>query len=65
MPSDEPSRPYNWRRKSLAKLKIVIFRKHFLYLHCQAIDVHIDESVFAFIPASKSGKFLIHRDKQL
>jgi hypothetical protein len=21
MPSDEPSRPYNWRRKSLAKLK--------------------------------------------
>ena len=23
MPSDEPSRPYNWRRKSLAKLKIV------------------------------------------
>ena len=22
MPSDEPSRPYNWRRKSLAKLKL-------------------------------------------
>lgn len=22
MPSDEPSRPYNWRPKSLAKLKL-------------------------------------------
>lgn len=24
MPSDEPSRPYNWRPKSLAKLKVFI-----------------------------------------
>ena len=24
MPSDEPSRPYNWRLKSLAKLKYLI-----------------------------------------
>ena len=24
MPSDEPSRPYNWRLKSLAKLKSLI-----------------------------------------
>ena len=23
MPSDEPSRPYNWRLKSLAKLKLL------------------------------------------
>ena len=23
MPSDEPSRPYNWRPKSLAKLKLI------------------------------------------
>ena len=23
MPSDEPSRPYNWRPKSLAKLEMI------------------------------------------
>ena len=25
MPSDEPSRPYNWRPKSLAKLENIIY----------------------------------------
>ena len=24
MPSEGPSRPYNWRRKSLAKLKLLL-----------------------------------------
>ncbi len=27
MPSDEPSRPYNWRPKSLAKLESIIALK--------------------------------------
>lgn len=29
MPSDEPSRPYNWRPKSLAKLESIIFKYWF------------------------------------
>ena len=26
MPSDEPSRPYNWRPKSLAKLEFILIQ---------------------------------------
>ena len=39
MPSDEPLRPYNWRLKSLAKLKLIkisiiltLFRDYFVIL---------------------------------
>ena len=33
MPSDEPSRPYNWRPKSLAKLELFnILWTYFIYI---------------------------------
>ena len=32
MPSDEPSRPYNWRLKSLAKLKSIKFFKESVFV---------------------------------
>ena len=33
MPSDEPSRPYNWRPKSLAKLEIRIAERKYIIAH--------------------------------
>lgn len=32
MPSDEPSRPYNWRPKSLAKLELFIFAENHIFI---------------------------------
>ena len=42
MPSDEPLRPYNWRPKSLAKLKLINYKhyyeKVFVSLHFDGCD---------------------------
>ena len=41
----------------------MVASEKFLYLHCQAIGIHIfDESVFAFILDTKSGKFHLRKE---
>lgn len=51
MPSERPSRPYNWRPKSLAKLKLYYFKKNLKFAKNHQGGKHIDKA-FAICPVT-------------